>query len=134
MIDVGKEIYSDITKLLRKEFPDIYTARFTANVTPKFPAVSIVEENNIPYEKTIDSGTKENHIKVTYSFEIYTNDKSNKQSQAEKIRDIIDNQMMSWGFLRKLCKPIPNLEDMTIYRINMRYEGVISREGYVYVR
>lgn len=133
MIDVSTQIYSDLTKLLREDFPDIYTARCKANVTPRFPAVSIVEQNNITYAQTIER-SNETYVKLTYYFEIFANDSEIKQQQAEKIRDIINKQMIDWGFIRTLCQPLPNLEDLTIYRINMRYEAVVSREGYVYTK
>lgn len=131
MLDFSDEIYSWLTYSLREKFPKIYTTKTETAAPPVFPAVSIVQENNVTYQRTRDARL-ENHVSVMFQMDIYTNDKDNKERQAQEIRDTVSDLMQSIGFNRTMCKPTPNLADMSIYRITMRFTGIIGKDRVVY--
>lgn len=131
MIDYSDQIYSWLTYSLREKFPKIYTSKLETAAPPVFPAVSIVQKNNATYRRTRDA-CLENHVSVMFQIDIYTNGKDNKERQAQDIRNTVSDLMQSIGFNRTVCEPTPNLADMSIYRITMRFTGIIGKDGFVY--
>lgn len=131
MLDFSDEIYSWLTYSLREKFPKIYTTKSETAAPPVFPAVSIVQKNNVTYQRTRDA-CLENHVSVMFQMDIYTNDKDNKERQAQEIRNAVSDLMVSKGFNRTMCEPTPNLADMSIYRITMRFTGIIGKDRFVY--
>ena len=89
-------------------------------------------ENN--YQKTMDFDCHENHCKVMFQIDIYTNNKNeiDRLELAESIEETVSDFMIGLGFSRTMSKPIPNVSDMSIYRISMRFEGVIGKDALVY--
>ncbi len=134
MLDFSDVIFSWLSLALREDFPDIYTSDDDiVGIPPVFPAVSIVQKSTVNYQKTRDENM-ENHVSVMYQIDIYTNGDTTKKEQARCIRDKVSDLMLSKGFNRTMCSPTPNLANMSIYRISMRFEGVISGNGVVYSR
>ncbi len=133
MLNYRDVIFSWLSLSLMELFPDIYTAKTDIGTPPKFPATAIVQKNTINYQKTRDS-CMENHVQNMYQVDIYTNGKKTKEDEAWSIAEAVYDLMLSKGFNCTMCEPTPNLADMSIYRITMRFEGVIGRNGLVYSR
>ena len=135
MLDYSRQIFSRLTLHLREKYPDIYTSRSDSGAPPIFPAVTAVQKDNVNYQRTIDCDSHENHVKVMLQIDVYTNDKKelDKMDLAEDIAADISDFMLGLGFNRTLCQPVPNVNDMSIYRISMRFEGIIGRDTFVYI-
>lgn len=134
MLDYSRQIFSRLTIRLREVYENIYTSRNDTTSPPKIPAVTCVQKNNVNYLRTIDSDSHENHVKVMFQVDVYTNnkDEASKIELAENIRDTVSDFFLDLGFNRTLCEPIPNVQDLAIYRISMRFEGVIGKDTFVY--
>ena len=135
MLDYSKQVYSRLTKELRaKHGEKFYTSRIEGTSPPKFPAVTIVQQDNSVYQQTMDFDCHENHCKVMFQIDIYTNNKNeiDRLELAESIEETVSDFMIGLGFSRTMSKPIPNVSDMSIYRISMRFEGVIGKDALVY--
>ena len=61
-----------------------------------------------------------------YEINIYSNKSSGKKAEAKAIANTLDEAMAEKGFTRSFREQIPNLKDATIYRIVIRYQGVIG--------
>lgn len=131
MLDFYTEIFSWLTYSLREKFPNIFTTKSDTTAPPKFPAESIVQKNNAVYQRTRDL-QMENHINVLLEMNIYTNDVNTKEEQAWEIATVTADLMQSIGFNRTVCEPVPNLVDMSIYRITMRFTGIVGKDRIVY--
>ena len=133
MIDVENEIFSKVAFDLKSKYPNVnYTSVFT-NSPPSYPLVSIEEIDNVNYEKSEDSSCSENHVRVTYEINIYTKDNSTKKTEAKNILEVVDNSLLGLGFLRLSKTPIQG-DDETIYRIVLRYSGVVSKTNEIFRR
>lgn len=133
MLDFYDQIYSWLTLSLREQFPDIVTSRTETTALSTFPAVSIAQKNSANYTRTRDADP-ENHVSVMYEINIYTNGETDKEQTAQKIRNYISDLMLSKGFNRTVCEPIDNISNMSIYRIVMRFTGIIGKDNFVYSR
>jgi phenylalanyl-tRNA synthetase alpha subunit len=134
MIDIENELFNQIATKLRNKFNSISVYGEYIKSPAVFPAVFIEERGNNVYERTQDSGNIENHARLMYEVNVYSNKQIGKKSECKKIFEVIDNEFASMGFTRILKEPIANLEDASIYRMVGRYTGVISTNKTIYRR
>ena len=134
MINIEPEVFNIIAQAIRNEYPDAYVVGEYVKSPSQFPSVSIVEFDNIAYDKTQSSGSLENHADVVFEVNIYSNKTSGKKSECRAIASLIDNEFATLGFSRSMLQPIPNGDDATIYRMTGRYRGVVSKDKLVFRR
>lgn len=122
MIDREDELFVDIADNLRKQFDGIYIiGKQLSSEPPRFPAVSIVQENNIVNTKFSTFNELENVACITQYIEIYSNDNKQKEEICKSISLVVDNVLKFHGYIRMLNQPMVNADD-TIARIIMRYK------------
>ena len=74
MIDIEKLIYTPIAEALRKRFKGIAVSGEYVNAPPKFPYVSIVEQDNYMPANRLDSSDREKFSTLMYDCLLYTSD------------------------------------------------------------
>ena len=133
MIDIEKAVIGEVSKALRKVFgKDIYiTGEIITGVPSRFPAVCVREASNIIYTKSRDENI-ENHDTLMYEADVFSNLEEGKKQQAKEIAEIIDSVFCSLGFTRTFCEPVENLSDSEIYRIKLRFGGVVDKQYRIY--
>lgn len=133
MIDCENAIFATVATALRAEFPGIFVAGEQVAAPSTFPAVMLVEMDNSTYRRTMELSGLENHAKVMYQVEIYSNKSSGKKAECKAILAIADAEMQRMGFLRigGGPMPVPNA-DATKYRMVARYSAVINRSGAIH--
>ena len=134
MINIETEIFNIIATAVRSEYPDAYIVGEYVKSPSGFPCVSIVEIDNVAYERTQSGDSLENHATITHEINIYSNKTSGKKSECRAIASLIDDEYAALGFSRTMLQPIPNVDDATIYRMTGRYRGVVSKDKYVFRR
>lgn len=72
-----------------------------------FPLVTVEEYDNSVYEKTQDSGNSENHARLLYEVNVYSNLASGKKAQAKEIIKKVDEVMAKMGFVDRIAVPLP---------------------------
>lgn len=126
MIDVENAVFNRVVAKVREVFPSIFMAGEYVKSPPSFPAVSLVETDNITRADTVDSGSNENHVNVMYEVNVYSNKTVGKKSECKEIMALIDNELLTMGFSRSTLTPVPNEDDSTIYRMVGRYRATVS--------
>ena len=134
MINIEEEIFNDVAKEVRTEFPDVYMVGEYVKTPSKFPFVSLIEQDNSIYTKTQTSLSDENHCQVMYEVNVYSNKTKGKKTECKNIMALIDSAMLYKGFTRTMMQPIPNIDDATIFRIVARYSGVVSKDKQIFRR
>jgi len=134
VIDIENEVFNRIATRLREEFNPISVYGEYIKSPAVFPAVIIEERGNSALERTQDSGSVENHARLMYEVNVYSNKQSGKKSECKSIFKVIDEEFASMGFTRTLKEPISNLEDATIYRMVGRYTAVVAVGGIIFRR
>lgn len=133
MIDIESEVFDDVSKAVRNEYPNVYMTGEYVRVPPSFPCVSLIEADNQIYRNTRDSGHIENHVQVIYEVNVYSNKTKWKKTECKAIISLIDSRMESLGFTRIILTPVPNEQD-GIYRMVGRYRAIVSRDKTIYRR
>ena len=135
MIDVENIIFTRLAQALRTAYNGISVYGEYVEVPASFPCVTIVEADNKVYAPTRDLSGVEHHAQVMYEINVYSNKGNAKKSQAKEIINMIDGLMTDMLFTRTFRGQIPNV-DRTIYRITLRYQGVVreavEKDGTIY--
>lgn len=145
MIDCENVVFNTVATALRNTFKPPLTAKTisvngdVAAAPSSFPSAAGSEMDNSIYEKTMSSSRIENHASVMWQWEAVSDKAGSKKSECKAIMAAIDTQMMSLGFVRVGCNPIPlpSLDPAKYCRMVARYRaviaaGVISGEDTVY--
>ncbi len=133
MINIENQIITKVSTELSKTYKSIEVSSEEDRVPASFPFVSIIETDNYTYSSTIDSGSNENHVQVTYTVNVYSNKTSGKKSQAKKIMSVVDEVLLKLGFTRSMLNPV-SMNDATICRYVARYSAVVSKDELIYRR
>lgn len=134
IIEVENEVFNIVATALRATYSSIYVVGEYVKSPPNFPCVSLVEMDNSVNESTQTSSENENHAKLMYQVDVYSNKASGKKSECKAIAAFVDNQMSALGFTRTMLQPIPNMDDATVYRMTGRYTALISKNKTIFRR
>lgn len=125
MIDVENDVFEIVASAVEAEHPGVYVTGEYTDIPARFPAVTIMENDNRVLER-MRTVNIENAVSVMYETNVYSNKASGKKAEAKAIVDTMDAAFASLGFTRTMRNQVPNLNDATIHRIVCRYEAVIG--------
>lgn len=123
MIDIEKLIYTPVAEALRKRFKGISVSGEYVNAPPKFPYVSIVEQDNYMSANRLDSSDQERFSTLMYEVNVYSDKAGSKKSVCREIMGAVDKMLYKRNFTRISLSPVPNMENGTIYRLVARYRA-----------
>lgn len=132
MIDNFNEIYTRITSALQEYDSKVKTSSVYTNSPSSYPFVSVELIEDYVYERGSDSGDIENFANNAYEINVYSKGNT-AMSKARELSMVVDNFMKSVGFTRVSKTPMQD-QNETLYRIILRYEGVVSKDLTVYRR
>lgn len=122
MINIKAQIYSPIATALKTAYPGIFVTSEPTAKQAKFPAVSIVQQDNYTSVRKQDNTLVERFATVMFQIDVYSDLASGKQTQCEEIMNMIDNMLFQLNFTRLNLTPIP-MENDGYYRLNARYRA-----------
>ncbi len=134
MVDIENEVFKQVSDILRPLYEGIYITGEYVKTPSAFPCVSLIEMDNSVSTRTQDSSGKENHAVLMYEFNVYSNKQSGKKSECRNIAKLVSDLFQQLGFTRIMLEPIPNIEDINIYRMTGRYTATVSKEHTIYRR
>ena len=129
MIDIETTIFNKVATTLRTNHDGIAVYGEYVAEPASFPCVNMWESNNSVDMMHEDTSALDDYVNVTYTVQIFTNS-STKKLDAKELADEIDGIMTEFRFRRNLLSQVPNI-DRTIYRIELRYSGIVKRTDYV---
>lgn len=134
MIDIESEVFTVVSDNVREFYPDIYMTGEKVRTPPRFPCVSLIEADNAQLRRTQTNENYENHVRVMYEVNVYSDKHVGKKRECRSIMSCISDAMSRLGFTRTMMNPFPNLEDETIYRIVARFVADVGADGQIYRR
>ena len=127
MIDIENLVFDTVYNQLHPLFPEANITAGYDEQNAKFPAVIIRETNNQAFRRSATDECAENHARLTYEIEVYSDKENTARSECKEILNAVDEIMQSMKF-RRIHKNRPINVDRTIYRQYARYE-VIAAKG-----
>lgn len=128
MIDLENTLFNIVATELRANHDDIVVYGEYVAEPASFPCVNMWESGNSVNAMYEDTSALDDYVNVTYAIQVYTNTPT-KKLDAKAIANEIDAIMTRYRFRRSLFSQMPNI-DRTIYRIEMRYSGIVKRTDF----
>lgn len=122
MIDIEDEVFRAVKAAVESEYPNAHVVGDEINAPSVFPVVSIVEYNNATTGRTLDTSGQEKHVDLMYQVSVYSNKMSGKKAEAKALFAIVNDTLVSLGFLRTVQTAVPT-DDATKFRIVGRFEA-----------
>lgn len=132
MINIFNQAYTLLVNALATYDENIKTSSVYTNTPSDYPFVSFEEIDNSVYELTSDSCDIENHARIEFEINIYTKNPQ-KKSKGDAIANVVDNLLKQYNFVRQSKNVLQDTNE-TIYRIVIRYSGVVSKDNVIYRR
>lgn len=124
MIDIEAYVYTRVRSALLGAFTSIdVTNEYTEN-PDAFPHVCIEMSDNTIAGTLMTAQHREFAAEQTYTVNIFTVSETPK-SDAKAIASVIDSTLSDLGFRRSMYLRTPNI-DRNIYRLTLRYSGLVS--------
>lgn len=133
MIDYDNDIIGAVETALEAEHPDVFLYDEPLPVDADFPCVVMEEIDNYADQRTIDSGSNENHVISVYEISVYSNRTRGKKQECKSIFATVSDTLTGLGFTRLSSNPV-SMIDATVYRMIGRFTAVISENGEIYRR
>lgn len=134
MIDVEREIFTEVANAVRAQYTKVYMTGEYVKQPPSFPCVSLVEIDNATFRNSQTQNGQENHVAVSYELNVYSNKSKGRKAECKEIASFVDEILQKMNFTRMMLEPVSNMEDATIYRMVGRYRAVIGKDKMIYRR
>lgn len=121
MIDIENIIINTLVTAL----PNVNVVGSLIESPESFPCVAVEQIDSYVYN-TQDSSSNENHDKIAFQIEIYSNKQDTAKSECKAIAKTVDDTMLGMKFNRTFLNRVKNA-DSKIYRLVGRYEGVVAK-------
>lgn len=128
MIDIENVVLDTVSTQLASVITDL-----TVNVTSGydehkavFPTLLVRETGSMDYQKTATDDCSENHARLTYELEVWSDKQNTGRSQCKRILGAADDIMKSMKF-RRIYKSRPFNIDRTKWRQYARYEVIAAK-------
>lgn len=122
MIDIENKIYSPIRTALTTAYDSIFVTSEPTATSAKFPAVSIVQEDNYMSVDKLDNSGAERFATIMFQVDVYSNKASGRKTQCKEIMGVVDTMLFAMNFTRISLTPIPMAND-GYYRLSARYRA-----------
>lgn len=127
MIDILSKVVDTVYNAVIAEYPNI---NVTTGYDPKnatFPCVVVEEIDNVPFRNTITDDCVENHSRLTYEVNVYTNSQDSAKTDGRKIIETVDAALAEELKFRRLRFNKPLNIGRTIFRQYIRSEVIVSK-------
>lgn len=126
MIDIESMVFDYLFNQLRNTYPNLNVTAGYDEHNAIFPTVVARQTNSQPYRESATDGCAENHTRVTFEVEVYSDKKDTGRSECKALLNAADDILQSIKFRRvHLNRPI-NV-DRTVWRQYARYEVIVGK-------
>ena len=126
MIDIENLVFDTVYNQLHTTYPNVNITAGYDEQNAIFPVVVIRETNNQPYRDSATDECSENHSRVTFEIEVYSDKANTARSECKELLNAVDDIMQSMKF-RRIHKNRPIKIDRTVYRQYARYEVIVGK-------
>lgn len=134
MNDVEVELFDEVASAVLAKHPDAFVSSEHVEVPPHFPAVSVIETDNVTDVRSEDSSGEEVRSALVYTVNVYSNAEGRAKGECKGIVGIVSRVMRSCNMTRTMCSVVDNARDPTVYRMVARYTGLVDQDQVMYRR
>lgn len=124
MIDIENYVYTQVRGAVLDSYNNVDISSEYVENPAKFPHICLEMTDSAVSARYMTAQDREFATEQAFSVNIFTNTPTAK-TDAKKLAEIVDGVMQGLGFRRTLYLRTPNV-DRTIYRLTLRYTGIVS--------
>lgn len=129
------DIFNIVKKSVLQTCPDCeVVSKFYTTAPTSFPALSVIEIENIPVARTEDSSNEEHCSEVTYQVDVYSNLTTGARKECKDIISVVSEVMGGLNATRTTLQSLSNEQDATITRMTARYVMQVDNNNFCYRR
>lgn len=128
MIDIENDVFDYVYRALDGMLPENGMSAEYDPAPPVLPFVTLTEMDNYIDRDLRGTADKEEFAVVVYEMDVYAEDKR----ECRNIASVADEAMTRLGFTRLSLKPVINLADAHIHRMNGRYRAEANQDKTVF--
>ena len=126
MIDIENMVFDYLFNQLHTSYPNVNITSGYDEQNAIFPTVVVRQTNSQPYRESATDACAENHTRVTFEVEVFSNKENTGRSECKELINAVDEILQSIKFRRiHLNRPI-NI-DRTVWRQYARYEVIVGK-------
>ena len=126
MIDVENLVFDTVYNQLHSSYTNVNITSGYDEGFATFPTVVVREIDNQSFDLTATDPCAENHARLTYEVEVYSDKENTARSECKQLLSAVDEIMQGMKF-RRIHKNRPLNIDKTIYRQYARYEAIVGK-------
>lgn len=126
MIDIENLVFDKVYTALSILHPEANISAGYDEHIAIFPSVVVRQTNNQPYRDSATDECSENHARITFEIEVYSDKKDTGRSECKDILKDADEIMQSMKF-RRIHLNRPLNVDRTLWRQYARYEVICDK-------
>ena len=126
MIDIESKVVDTIFNAVTAIYPNADVTTGYDEKTAVFPTVVVEEVNNSPYRQSATDDCSENHARITYEVNVYTDNTGTAKSVGKDILNIVDLALQGLKF-RRIHRNKPLNLNRTVFRQYGRWEVIVSK-------
>lgn len=126
MIDIESKVVDTIFNAVTAIYPNADVTTGYDEKTAIYPCVVIEEMNNDPYRYSVTDNCSENHARITYEVNVYTDNTNTAKTVGKDILKIVDDALQGLKF-RRLHRNKPLNLNRTVFRQYGRWEVIVSK-------
>ena len=126
MNDIESLVFDTVYNGLQTSHSDAHITAGYDEQNALFPCVIVRQTNNQPYRSSATDDCSENHSRVTFEIEVFSDKKDKGRSECKELLNDVDTIMQSMKF-RRIHLNRPLNVDRTIWRQYARYEVICDK-------
>lgn len=129
MSEFAPHIFDRVAGAILAEYPNAFVAPRVFAAPLSFPAVSIIETNDILVLSEEDGSKEEQMSQLSFMANVYADSGASAKEECERIMVLIDAAFRSFNIMRTMLASIPNAADPSIFRMVARFVGVVGKQA-----
>jgi flagellar basal body rod protein FlgG len=126
LIDIESKVVDTIFNAVTAVYPNADVTTGYDEKTAVFPTVVVEEVNNSPYRQSATDDCSENHARITYEVNVYTDNTGTAKSVGKDILNIVDLALQGLKF-RRIHRNKPLNLNRTVFRQYGRWEVIVGK-------
>lgn len=126
MIDIENLVFDKFYDQMSILHPEANITAGYDEHTAKYPCVVVQQTNSQPYRDSATDECSENHSRVTFEIEVYSDQANTGRSQCSTLLNDADDIMQSMKF-RRIHLNRPLNVNRTLWRRYARYEVIVGK-------
>ena len=126
MIDIENLVFNTVFDAVASVRSTVPVSKGYIEQNAVYPCIVLRETNNVAYDNSATDDCSENHARVTYQVDIYSDKEDTARSECRDLLNLVDGIMQGMKFRRTYMSEPMNIS-RSVYRQYARYTVIVAK-------